>query len=463
MITSISTKNGTESTRTSITILAACFAFSFSSVAQCDLELLDFDPVVGEITVAFNNTESCGGISSPTGISEIQFGFQALDSNCNALNQGWDFPWGLSIPDDSNHPGWIYSATTTTSTTNWTNLDVWADYNVDPPYYTGDTITFPLGDFYQANSNSLYSNLLNAFEFWMDQGLGIQAVIWQISYGPTMYADEGGWAEVGGLGGGITPDCCGLYEDSNWQDNWLITCPEDVPEVIYVYDTVYVELPPDTIVEYVYDTTYVELLPDTIVEYVYDTTYVEIPPDTIVDTVIDTLYITETDTVVINDTIPVPINWYFYDTTYIYITDTLYITETDTSYITLTDTLYSIEYQVDTTTIYEYDMIEVDCGTGEPCVSPFSYCEIYIPNSFTPDNDGLNDVWGAETDPGCWLSWRMRVFSRSGELVWESFYPDDIWLGGDEYYVQNDTYIYRVECEGYGESYIINGNVTIVR
>ena len=111
----------------------------------------------------------------------------------------------------------------------------------------------------------MYANLLNAFDFWMDQGLGIQAVIWQISYGPTMYSDNGGWAEVGGLGGGITPDCCGLYEDSNWQDNWIIACTEDIPEVIYVYDTVYVELPPDTILEYVYDTTYIELPPDTIV------------------------------------------------------------------------------------------------------------------------------------------------------------------------------------------------------
>ena len=92
---------------------------------QCDLELLDFDPVAGEITVAFNNTENCGGLAAPTGIAEVQFGFQALDSNCNAMNQGWDFPWGLSIPDDSNHPGWIYSATTTVQSTNWTNLDVW--------------------------------------------------------------------------------------------------------------------------------------------------------------------------------------------------------------------------------------------------------------------------------------------------------------------------------------------------
>ena len=405
------------------------------SYAQCDLEILEFDAVGGTITVAFNNTQNCGGTGGPDGVSEIQFGFQALDGNCSAINQGWEFPWGLTTPDDSNHPGWIYSATTTEEETNWTNLDVWAEYNVDPPYYTGDTITFPLDDFYQASTSSLYSNLLNAFDFWMGQGLGIQAVIWQISYGPTMYADNGGWAEVGGLGGGITPDCCGLYEDSNWQDNWIIMCPEDVPEVIYVYDTVYVELPPDTVVEY--------------------------------------------------DTIPVPINWYFYDTTYIYSTDTLYLTEYltdtiyeteyvydtawvdqyiyDTTYVYILDTVLSTEYVYDTVPTYEYDLVGVECDTGIPCLEPIPDCPIYLPNAFTPDNDGMNDVWGAETNESCWLSWLLRVYSRYGDVVWESEDPSDMWLGGEEYYVPSDVYNYQLQCSMPGSSYVINGHVTIVR
>ena len=426
--------------------------------SQCDLELLQFDPIAGEITVAFNNTENCGGLAGPTGIAEIQFGFQALDSNCNAMNQGWDFPWGLSIPDDSNHPGWIYSATTTTQSFNWTNLDVWADYDVDPPYYTGDTITFPLDDFYQAGSTSLFSNLLNAFDFWLGQGLGIQAVIWQISYGPTQYAADGGWAEVGingdGTGGGG-----GLYEDLNWQDNWLIMCPEDVPEVIYVYDTVYVELPSDTV--YVLEV-------DTVVEY--DTTYVELPPDTIVETVTDTVYVIETDTVVVTDTVPVPINWYFYDTTYIYVTDTLieYVelpADTVVEYITVLDTLVQYEYitVVDTLYEYDYDVLEIDCESGYPCDEIPWACPIYIPNAFTPDNDGNNDVWGAQTDSDCWLSWNLQVYSRSGSLIWESSDPDAVWLGGDEYYVPTDVYVYKLVAAIAGTVYTIHGHVTVVR
>jgi len=60
--------------------------------AQCDLELLEFDPVLGTVTVAFNNTENCGGDGAPDGVSELQFGFQAIDEDCNAMNIGWDFP-----------------------------------------------------------------------------------------------------------------------------------------------------------------------------------------------------------------------------------------------------------------------------------------------------------------------------------------------------------------------------------
>lgn len=400
--------------------------------SQCDLELLQFDPVAGEITVAFNNTESCGGAAGPTGIAEIQFGFQALDSNCNAMNQGWDFPWGLSIPGDNNHPGWIYSATTTLSGTNWTNLDVWADYDVDPPYFTGDTITFPLNDFYQAGGTGMFSNLLNAFEFWMDQGLGIQAVIWQISYGPTQYAADGGWAEVGANGDG-TAVGSGLYEDLNWQDNWIMMCPDDVPEVIYVYDTVYVELPSDTVVEYVYDTTYIELSADTV-------------------------YVLELDTVVQYDTVVVEIESYVYDTTYIYVTDTL------VEYIELpADTVVEYTTVVDTIVEYDYDMVEIDCESGYPCDEVPWSCPIYIPNAFTPDNDGNNDVWGAQTDSDCWLTWNLQVYARSGSLIWESANPDGIWLGGDEYYVPSDVYVYKLVAAMPGTVYTIHGHVTVVR
>ena len=82
--------------------------FPFSSYAQCDLELLDFDPIFGTVTVAFNSTDGCGGEGAPDGISELQFGFQALDEDCNAMNIGWDFPSGFSLtPRATTRVGYI--------------------------------------------------------------------------------------------------------------------------------------------------------------------------------------------------------------------------------------------------------------------------------------------------------------------------------------------------------------------
>ena len=399
--------------------------FPVAGYAQCDLEILDVDLIGGSVTIAFNNTENCGGTAGPDGIAEIQFGFQALDDDCNAMNQGWDFPFGFSIPDESNHPGWIYSATTTESATNWTNL---YDESIDPPYYTGDTITFPLYNQYQSDcvdgpfAAQLYCNLEGCIDYWLSLDLSVQVVIWQISYGPTMYAEDGGWAEVGPIGDG-TATGNGVYDDDNWQDNWVIVgpCGEPLPEVII--DTVYIELPPDTVV---------------ITEY---------------------------------DTIPVAINWYFYDTTYIYVVDTIYVTEylTDTVFvvneITNYDTIFWTTYETDTIYLYEYDLLEVDCDTGYPCLHPLSECPIYIANSFTPNNDGVNDAWESETPSGCWSEWNLSVYSRAGDLIWEGLDPDDVWLGGDEYYVQDGVYVYVLKCTSSfsSDSYLINGYVTLVR
>ena len=403
-------------------------------IAQCDLELVDVDLIDGTFTIAFNNTANCGGTGGPDGVSEIQMGFQALDSNCNAMNIGWDLPSGFSLSSTSNHPGWIYSSTSNDWPNNWTSL---YDEDVAPPYYTGETVTFPLYNQYQSDcvdgpfAGQMGCELEGVLNYWIDEGYSIQAVIWQISYGPTMYASEGGWAEVGVNGDG-TPYGTGLYEDLNFLDNWFVVgdCGTPIPEV--VVDTVYVELPPDTV--------YIELPSDTVyypvICYFYDTTYIYVT-DTLIEYVelpSDTVY--QVETVYEVDTIVVPMNFYFYDTTYI--------------------------YTVDTVETYEYDVIDIDCETGLPCTVISPDCPIYIPNSFTPDNDGINDFWSVETDD-CWAVWYLRVYSRSGDIVWESQSMYDIWLGGDEYYVPDGVYVYRLECSMPGQSYVINGHVTILR
>lgn len=211
------------------------FNLGFITKAQCDLVLTDVNIEEGTFTIEFLNTTSCGGTGGPDGVSEIQIGFQALDpdNDCAAMNQGWTFPSGITIPGDNSHPGWVFSNTSAEMPlSNWTNgWDDWP-WDIDPPYYAGETITFPLYNQYQQDcspgafwADNLTCQLEDALNFWLDEGYSIQAVIWQISYGPTMYADEGGWAEVGPLGDGTTPGCCGIYEDNNFLDNWVIIGP----------------------------------------------------------------------------------------------------------------------------------------------------------------------------------------------------------------------------------------------
>ena len=409
--------------------------------SQCDLEILDVDLIGGSVTIAFNNTENCGGTAGPDGVAEIQFGFQALDSDCNAMNQGWDFPSGFSIPDESNHPGWLYSATSMESSTNWTNL---YDEAIDPPYHTGDTISFPIYNQYQSDcvdgpfANQLYCNLEGGIDYWLSLDLSVQVVIWQISFGPTVYAEDGGWAEVGINGDGTTTGN-GIYDDDNWGDNWVVVgpCGDPLPEVIV--DTVYIELPPDTIV------------------------------------------VVEVDTVVINDTIPVPINWYFYDTTYIYYTTWVDNYIYDTTYVYILDTLLSTEYVYDTTYVYLLDTVHeyivqelwLDCATGLPCDDQpgVDECEemvVFVPNVFTPNNDGVNDSFYAQqSDPSCWYDWSMTVYNRWGGVVFQTDDPEYGWDGsfnGGGHYVPDGVYAWVINASSYsGRSIGIEGTVQIFR
>ena len=96
-------------------------------------------------------------------------------------------------------------------------------------------------------------------------------------------------------------------------------------------------------------------------------------------------------------------------------------------------------------------------------------CLLFIPNTFTPNNDGLNDVWYVEMiDPSCWLDWHAAIYNRWGGLVWESNTPDDVWSGsnyGGNYYIADGIYVYTVRGIGYNplNTFETSGYITIFR
>lgn len=122
--------------------------------------------------------------------------------------------------------------------------------------------------------------------------------------------------------------------------------------------------------------------------------------------------------------------------------------ETTTYCVTITDELGCVAERCVTVVVL-----------NPPCQEP----NIYFPNVFTPDGDGLNDVlylYGSQVDEVHFV-----IYNRWGEKVFESFDQADGWDGtfrGQP--VAPDAYGYylEVKCIG-GDDYFKKGNVTILK
>ena len=209
-------------------------------------------------------------------------------------------------------------------------------------------------------------------------------------------------------------------------------------ETITIIDTVEVEVP-----VFITDTVYVDVI---------DTVEVEVPVF-----ITDTVYVD----VFIIDTVEVEVP--------VFITDTLYITQYDTTFVDV------VEYVYLTDTITEY--ISVDCETGMPCVDDPGMQEcwpwtVFIPNTFTPNNDGMNDVWKMIYDLGCWEDVEFKIFNRWGSQIYHG-YGDDFdaypyWDGsvnGGTSYVSDGVYTYIFYAKKWNspEVYQRSGHITIFR
>ena len=89
----------------------------------------------------------------------------------------------------------------------------------------------------------------------------------------------------------------------------------------------------------------------------------------------------------------------------------------------------------------------------------------HAPTAFTPDQDGLNDVW-LPVALGV-TSYHLEVRNRWGEIVWSTGDPTEPWLGqssGGSHYAPNGIYPWKVTYRdqlGYPE--VKQGTVSLVR
>jgi len=92
----------------------------------------------------------------------------------------------------------------------------------------------------------------------------------------------------------------------------------------------------------------------------------------------------------------------------------------------------------------------------------------FIPNSFSPDNNGLNEVWMPEFTALDQTSYECIIFNRIGEVVFRTTDASVGWNGSHEngeYYVPDGVYQYIITAKSIHEPVVkkITGHITVVR
>ena len=109
-----------------------------------------------------------------------------------------------------------------------------------------------------------------------------------------------------------------------------------------------------------------------------------------------------------------------------------------------------------------------ECGSSAETISVvLEDCDeaVYIPNCFTPDNDGVNDAWKIITRNITWMS--TRVLNRWGQVVFQSDELAPVWTGGfnsGDTFVGDGLYFFRVEFARLdGQKELREGSMFILR
>lgn len=90
---------------------------------------------------------------------------------------------------------------------------------------------------------------------------------------------------------------------------------------------------------------------------------------------------------------------------------------------------------------------------------------VFVPNSFTPDGDGVNDAWRPEMIGV--TEYHLEIYNRWGVRIFESDDANEYWMGnkdGGKYYVENGSYEYRIFFKDQlSKTKAIKGNIVVLR
>ena len=135
--------------------------------------------------------------------------------------------------------------------------------------------------------------------------------------------------------------------------------------------------------------------------------------------------------------------------------------ETTSTIVVTQEGAYSIQaFNKCGTTIESINLVLPDCS-GDP-----EDCRVEMPNAFSPDNDGLNDLFKPLSNCQRYEEYAFRIYSRWGQLVFESSDPLQGWDGRFEQEpMASDLYAWILEYRFPNDetARLEKGEVTLLR
>ncbi len=116
-------------------------------------------------------------------------------------------------------------------------------------------------------------------------------------------------------------------------------------------------------------------------------------------------------------------------------------------------------------TIYTLNIVStVGCGSASDKVQVKVYDKFYIPNAFTPNEDGKNDKFRISLPDNYKLTY-LIIYNRWGQVVFKSDNPYNGWDGTFQGLLQPpDVYIYRLEIQApFRKKIVKQGTILLAR
>ncbi len=104
-------------------------------------------------------------------------------------------------------------------------------------------------------------------------------------------------------------------------------------------------------------------------------------------------------------------------------------------------------------------------ANGQVTITVIPQHQLYVPNAFTPNNDGINDDWQIYGNKKVWTYVSVSVFDRWGERIFESNDLDFLWDGTYRgTLVQPGEYVYILKV-AFLDGYVVSnkGTITLIR